>query len=298
MRIFLTGGTGLIGRALCRALQADGHSLTVLSRNPKSVHKILGPDVLAISELGEWWHNQQFDAVINLAGEPIVDRKWIERQKRRIWESRVDLTKNLVQRIANVEHKPSVLLSGSAVGYYGFRGEEVLNEDSGCGDDFGAKLCVAWERAAAEAEKYGVRVCLLRTGLVLSREGGMLTYMLPSFRLGLGARLSSGRQWMSWVHIDDYVSMVQTLLVNSRARGAYNLVAPNPVVNAEFVATLGKVLRRPVVFAVPGWLLRMTMGERACLLLEGQRALPDKIEKLGYRFAYPYLDQALRRLLG
>ena len=297
MRILITGGTGLIGRALCRALVAEGHHVTVLSRNPESVKKKCGGDVMAMASLGEWWHNQQFDAVINLAGEPIIDRKWTDKQKRIIWQSRVSLTEELVQRIANAEHKPAVLLSGSAVGYYGFRGVAPLGESSGSGHDFGAKLCVAWEKAAEQAEAYGVRVCQLRTGVVLSREGGMLKRMLPSFRMGLGARIGKGDQWISWVHIDDYVAMVQQLLADSRATGAYNMVAPNAATNAEFAATLGKVLKRPAPLRIPAWLLRKAMGERAEILLKGHRVLPVKIEKLGYRFAYPHLDEALRNLL-
>lgn len=297
MRVLITGGTGLIGRALCRALLADGHRLTVLSRTPDAVHAKCGPQVQACDRLQECWRTQQFDAVINLAGEPIFDKRWSAAQKRRIWESRVDLTHDLVQCIEHAAHKPAVLLSGSAIGYYGGRGDEALGEDSGSGDDFGAQLCVAWEQEAAKAAQFGVRVCLLRTGAVLSRDGGMLQRMLPAFRLGLGARLGDGRQWLSWVHIDDYVAMVRLLLANPQASGACNMVAPQPVTNAVFTATLARVLQRPAWFAAPAWLLRRMLGERVGLLLDAQKVLPQKLQKLGYRFAHPELEAALRDLL-
>ncbi|MBI1174343.1 MAG: TIGR01777 family protein [Sideroxydans sp.] len=298
MRVLITGGTGLIGRALCRALLADGHHLTVLSRSYEAVKEKCGRDVIALSSLGSWWHNETFDAIINLAGEPIIDRKWTNPQKRCIWESRVGLTRKLVHRIANVERKPTVLLSGSAVGYYGSRGDTPLDESSGQGDDFGAKLCAAWEQAAMKAaEESGVRVCLLRTGAVLSRDGGMLGRMLPAFRWGLGARLGNGQQWLSWVHIDDYVAMTLKLLADPRASGAYNMTAPQPVTNAEFTAALARILCRPALFAAPAWLLRMALGERAGLLLEGQRVLPVRMGELGYRFSHPELKGALFNLL-
>lgn len=297
MRVLITGGTGLIGRALCKALLADGHHVTVLTRRPELLRKRCGPDVLPMAALGQWWHDQQYDAVINLAGEPIFDRKWTGQQKRRIWTSRVRLTEELVQRIVHADRKPAVLLSGSAIGYYGNRGDVPLNENSGNGDDFGAKLCAAWEQAARRARNSDVRVCLLRTGAVLSRDGGMLARMLPAFRLGLGARLGDGRQWLSWIHIDDYVAMVQELLANPKASGAYNMTAPSPVTNAEFTATLASLLHRPAPFAAPAWLLRLALGERSALLLEGQKVLPTGIEQLGYRFAHPRLDEALRSLL-
>lgn len=298
MRILVTGGTGLIGRALCRALHADGHQLTVLSRTPDAVRTRCGAEVQACGEMAECWRNQQFDAVINLAGEPIFDRRWSVAQKHRIWASRVRLTRELVQCIEQAAHKPAVLLSGSAIGYYGARGDEVLDEDSGCGHDFGARLCAAWEREAEQAAQCGVRVCLLRTGAVLSRDGGMLQRMLPAFRLGLGARLGDGRQWLSWVHLDDYVAMVKRLLVNPQASGACNMVAPYPVTHAEFTVALARALHRPAPFVAPAWLLRRVLGERVGLLLDSQHVLPAKLERLGYRFAHPELAGALRDLLA
>lgn len=297
MHILITGGTGLIGRQLCKALLAEGHELTVLSRSPASVTVKCGAAVHALASLAEWQPGQAFDAVINLAGEPIVDKRWTAQRKRVLWDSRVTLTGELVRRIAVAEHKPAVLLSGSAVGYYGNRGEAMLDETASAGEGFAAELCKAWEDAARGAENMGVRVCLLRTAPVLSNDGGMLGKMLPAFKLGLGARLGDGKQWMSWVHIADYVAMALGLLRDQHAAGPYNMAAPRPVTNATFTATLAAVLHRPALFAAPAVLLKLAMGERASLLLEGQRVLPMRMEAAHYRFAHPGLVGALHDLL-
>lgn len=298
MRILMTGGTGLIGQHLCKALLAEGHELTVFSRNPASVPVKCGAGVQALTSLAEWSPAREFDAVINLAGEPIVDRRWTKQRKQVLWASRVALTEELVQRIVAAEHRPSVLLSGSAVGYYGNRGNVLLDETAAPGDDFPAQLCKAWEQAARVAEKAGVRVCLLRTGLVLSDDGGMLGRMLPPFRLGLGARIGDGRQWMSWIHIRDYVAIVLRLLRDDQARGPCNLTAPQPVTNAEFTRTLAAVLHRPAFFVIPAALLKLGMGESASLLLGGQRVLPGKLEAAQYGFQFGDLHAALSDLLA
>jgi hypothetical protein len=308
MQILITGGTGLIGKQLCKALLAEGHELTVLSRNPASVPAKCGAGVHAMAALGEWLPEKTFDAVINLAGEPIVDATWTKARKQILWNSRVTLTQELVRHIAAAGHKPAVLLSGSAVGYYGNRGDEAVYEAADAGTDFPARLCKAWEDAARDAEQAGVRVCLLRTGLILSNKGGMLGKMLLPFKLGMGARLGDGKQWMSWVHIDDYVAMVLRLLHDSfasgdqaslaRASGPYNMAAPQPATNAEFTAALAKALHRPALFAAPAPLLKLAMGERACLLLEGQKVLPGKMTADGYRFQFAKLDDALGNLFG
>lgn len=297
MHILITGGTGLIGRQLCKVLLAEGHELTVLSRNPDSVPAKCGASVHALAVLDEWQPGMTFDAVINLAGEPIVDARWTVQRKQVLWDSRVALTENLVRRIATAQHKPGVLLSGSAVGYYGNRGDAVLDESAAAGEDFAARLCRVWEEAALGAESTGVRVCLLRTGLVLSRHGGLLGRMLLPFKLGLGARLGDGKQWMSWIHIDDYVAMLLGLLRNAQASGPYNMTAPQPVTNKEFTAALAAALHRPAPFIMPAILLKPVMGERACLLLEGQRALPQRLGVTGYRFAFTKLADALQDLL-
>ena len=297
MHILITGGTGLIGRQLCKSLLAQGHELTVLSRNPASVPAKCGAGVHAMAGLDEWQADQTFDAVINLAGEPIVDARWTAQRKQVLWDSRVSLTKSLVQRIAAARHKPRVLLSGSAIGYYGNRGDAVLDESAAAGEDFAAILCKTWEEAALDAEKSCVRVCLLRTGLVLSRHGGLLGRMLLPFKLGLGARLGDGTQWMSWVHIEDYVGMLLRLLDNAQASGPYNMTAPQPLTNKEFTAALAKGLHRPAPFIMPAMLLKPVMGERACLLLEGQRVLPKKFMAEGFRFSFANLADALHDLI-
>jgi len=298
MQILITGGTGLIGRQLCKALLAEGHELTVLSRNPASVPVKCGAAVHALASLAQWQPGQTFDAVINLAGEPIVDKSWTAKRKRALWASRVTLTEELVRRIAAANHRPAVLLSGSAVGYYGNRGDVMLDEAAEAGENFAAQLCKAWEDAARVAESVGVRVCLLRTAPVLSNDGGLLGRMLPPFRLGLGARLGDGKQWMSWVHMQDYVAMVLRLLHDPHAAGPYNMAAPQPVTNAEFTATLAAALHRPALFVAPALLLKLGMGERASLLLEGQRVLPGKMAAAQYRFTFTNLADALRDLLG
>ncbi len=298
MQILITGGTGLIGRHLCKVLLAAGHQLTVLSRQPASVASKCGSDVKAIATLDEWLPAQHFDAVINLSGEPIADAHWSDERKQVLWDSRIGVTEKLVQRITTAERKPAVLLSGSAIGYYGNGGDTELSETSGVGGDFAAKLCMAWETAALSAEQYGVRVCLLRTGLVLAKEGGLLGKLLLPFKLAMGAQLGNGKQWMSWVHIDDYVAMVIALLNNSQLSGPFNMTAPHPVTNKEFTQKLAHALHRPALFFAPAFFLKFAMGERASLLLEGQRVLPKKLEVFGSKFRYSKLENALNQLLN
>lgn len=297
MRILITGGTGLIGRHLCAALLAQGHAITVLSRHPETVTAKCGAGVQAMKSLDEWTTDRIFDAVINLAGEPIVDAYWSAQRKQVLLDSRVGLTEKLVQRIVAAQQKPTVLLSGSAVGYYGNGGDTALDEVMAAGHDFPSELCAAWESAARAAEQSGVRVCLLRTGLVLSKRGGLLGRMLLPFKLAMGARLGDGKQWMSWVHIDDYVAMVLQLLNDASLNGAFNMTAPAPVTNAEFTRTLAQTLHRPALFVAPSFALKLAMGERACLLLEGQRVIPKRLESSGFQFAYPRLGGALQDLL-
>lgn len=298
MNILITGGTGLIGRALCAALLRNGHALTVLSRKPQSVAAKCGSGVRAIGSLVEWRPQQGFDVIINLAGEPFVDAAWTPARKQLLWDSRVALTEELVRGIEAAQQKPAVLLSGSAIGYYGDRDDESLDESAGAGFDFGARLCAAWENAALKADRSDVRVCLLRTGLVLSTDGGVLARMRLPFSLGLGARLGDGRQWMSWIHIDDYVAILLKLLAENDAGGPVNMTAPTPVTNAEFTSTLAQALHRPAFLAAPAALLKPLLGERSVALLGGQKVLPRKVEALGYRFVQPTLAGALESLLG
>lgn len=292
MRILITGGTGLIGSRLCRDLRADGHALTVLSRRPETVAAKCGAGVSAMASLDEWLPEQTFDAVINLAGEPIADARWTAKRKKRLWDSRVTLTEQLVRKIAAAQHKPSVLLSGSAVGFYG-NGEFPVDESAQAGNDFAAQLCRAWEDAASAVQPLGVRVCMLRTGLVLAPQGGLLGRLWLLFKLGLGARLGDGRQWMSWVHIDDHVAMTLKLLRDESLSGPFNLTAPEPVTNADFTQGLARAVRRPAWFVAPAFFLRLMLGERASLLLEGQRVLPERMRQLGFAHRYPFLGLAL-----
>lgn len=298
MRILITGGTGLIGRHLCKTLLDEGHELTVFSRNVASVPVKCGAGVHALAALSDWKPDMAFDAVINLAGEPIVDARWTESRKQVLRASRIALTEELVRRIAAAEHKPAVLLSGSAIGYYGGRGDEELSEDSGAGADFPAQLCVDWEATANAAERYGVRVCLLRTGLILSTEGGLLGRMALPFKMGMGTRLGDGRQWMSWIHIDDYVALVLRLLRDEQMRGAYDMTAPEPVTNREFTVVLAAVLHRPAPFVMPASLLKLSLGESASLLLEGQRVLPKRMLAAGLPFRFGKLEDALKDLFS
>ncbi|BCX81968.1 conserved hypothetical protein [Methylomarinovum caldicuralii] len=297
MHIFITGATGFIGRNLCRSLLEQSHTLTVLSRRPDNrVREICG-DVAVIHSLEELTPAHRFDAIINLAGEPIIGPRWSEARKRRLWDSRVTLTERLADWIARSETKPQALLSGSAVGYYGDQGDRVLDEDTPPVESgFGQRLCAAWEAAARKAEDAGVRVCLLRTGPVLG-HGGLLARMLPAFKLGLGGRLGDGRQWLAWIHIDDHVRASEFLLAHPTLSGPFNVTAPHPVTNAEFTATLARLLKRPAFFHVPASVLRLLMGEMAEILLGSQRAVPKRLQEAGFQFRFQTLEPALRAIL-
>lgn len=298
MRILLTGGTGLIGRALCRHWTAAGHELLVWSRNPAKVAAVCS-GARGIGRLEELDDAAPLDAVINLAGTPIADRPWTAARRRLLWESRVTLTRKLVDWLAARPARPQVLLSGSAVGWYGDGGERRLTEESPAGrEDFASDLCSAWEAAALQAEELGIRVVLIRTAPVLAREGGMLGRLLPPFRLGLGGRLGSGRQWMPWIHIDDEVGLIDFLLQHEECRGPYNACAPNPVRNAEFTRILARVLHRPALLPAPAYMLRLVFGEMAGLLLGGQHLQPQRTLEAGYQFRFPHLETALSDLLG
>ena len=252
MHVFITGGTGFIGRHLCRLLLENNHTLTVLSRQQDAKVQAICGDVAVLHQLEDLTPEHRFDAIVNLAGEPIIGPRWTEKRKQVLWDSRVTLTEKLVAWIEKANVKPEALVSGSAVGYYGDQGDKILDEDSHpVADGFGQLLCAAWEEAAQKSEKYGVRVCRIRTGLVIGKDGGFLARMLPAFRLGLGGRIGDGRQWMSWIHIEDHIRMVERLLNDATLTGPFNLTAPNPVTNAEFTATLARLLRRPALLPVP-----------------------------------------------
>jgi uncharacterized protein (TIGR01777 family) len=298
MNILVTGGTGFIGRALCGELTAAGHAVTVLSRQPQRVTALCGRRVQAMASLAQWTPDMAFDAVINLAGEPIVDKAWTASRKQALRDSRIGITGQLLQAMSRAARPPQVFLSGSAIGYYGNTGDRVLDESSPPADDFSAQLCFDWEVAAEPAVALGVRTCLLRTGLVLDASGGLLGKLLPVFRFGLGGRLGSGKQWMSWITLADYNAIVLQLLADTQARGAFNLTAPTPVTNAEFTRSLARALHRPAFFHAPAPALKLALGERAPMLLGGQRVVPAQALARGYAFADPTLDVALARLLS
>lgn len=298
MRILLTGGTGLIGRALCRLWTGQGHQLVVWSRRPSEVAALCS-GARGIARLEELDAAQAPDAVVNLAGAPIADRPWTAARRRLLWDSRIALTRQLVDWLGGLQQRPRVLLSGSAVGWYGDGGERRLDEDSPAGrEDFGSELCFAWELEAQRAAELGLRVVLLRTAPVLAPHGGMLARLLPAYRLGLGGRLGSGRQWMPWIHLDDEVGLIDFLVHHEDCRGPYNGCAPNPVRNAEFARTLARVLRRPALLPAPACLLRLAFGEMSGLLLGGQHLLPRRTLEAGYHFRFPDLEAALVDLLG
>ena len=271
MHILLTGGTGLIGRALCNHWAQQGHQLTVCSRSPQQVPGLCGAQVRGIGQLEELG-DVGLDAVVNLAGAPIADRPWTRKRKTLLWASRISLTEQLLAWLKLREQKPQVLLSGSAVG--------------------------AWEETAQRAEDLGIRVVLVRTGLVLAKDGGFLKRLLLPFKLGLGGPLGDGRQWMSWVHLADQVALIDFLLQQPQARGPYNACAPEPVRNADFARSLGHVLHRPAILPAPALLLRVGLGELSALLLGGQRALPLRLREAGFTFRFTDLDTALEDLLG
>lgn len=298
MHILLTGGTGLIGRALCRHWARQGHRLTVWSRSPARVPDLCGESVRGIGRLEELGE-EPLDAVINLAGAPIANRPWTSKRKRLLWASRIGLTEQLLAWLESRQQKPGLLIAGSAVGWYGDGGERELHEDSPpVTDDFAAQLCGAWEETAMRAEALGIRVVRVRTGLVLAADGGFLKRLLLPFKLGLGGPVGNGRQWMPWIHLADQIGLIDFLLRHPGAEGPYNACAPQPVRNADFAKALGRALHRPAFMPLPAPVLRIGLGELSVLLLGGQRALPVRATEAGYAFRFTDLNVALADLLG
>jgi len=298
MKITISGASGLIGRRLLKTLAAGGHSLQVLSRHagmnmPAGV-KVFTWDSAKGEPPAE--SLRDVDAVIHLAGEPVAQR-WSAAVKDRIRESRVTGTANLVKGIARMERKPSVLVSSSAIGYYGSRGDEVLTESSSKGNDFLAEVCVGWEDAAKQAEPLGVRVACIRTGHVLDPKGGLLKRVLPPFKMGVGGKLGNGKQWMSWIHIEDMAGLLQ-FAMEKPVSGPINGTAPNPVTNADFTRELAAALHRPAIFPVPKFALSLMFGEMADVIMGSQKVLPKAAETAGYRFRFSQLQPALADLFG
>lgn len=295
MRILITGGTGFVGQALCPRLAAGGHEVVVLTR--QSTPRLPQGAKTAVTRLDDL-DAGGFDAVINLAGAPIGDARWTESRKRLLLDSRVDTTARLVGWMGRAARPPQALISASAVGYYGEQGDRPVTEDTRPTPGFTHELCAAWEREAAKAKDLGVRVCLMRIGVVLDRDGGALAKMLPAFRLGAGGRLGAGRHYFPWIHRGDMASIGQWLVENPRAGGAYNCGAPNPVTNAEFTRALGHALGRPTVLPMPEAVLKLLFGEMSELLLASDRMLPKRLLEEGFEFRYPQLDRALAAIFG
>ncbi len=297
MRILLTGGTGLIGQALCQHWQPQGHELWVWSRRPPAVAALCS-GARGAAKLEDLPADVAFDAVINLAGAPIADRRWTQSRRQLLRHSRIELTRTLVDWMTRQATPAPVLISGSATGWYGNQGEQLLDEASASGPaDFGSELCHAWEQEAERARQWGVRVVLLRTAPVLSPTGGMLGKLRLPFSLGLGGRLGSGQQWMPWIALQDEVALIDFLLHHTECSGVFNACAPGRVRNAEFTQALAHALHRPAILPAPAWALRLALGEMSVLLLGGQRLQPRRALEAGFVFRYPELGAALAQLV-
>jgi uncharacterized protein len=297
MKILIGGSHGLVGTALIKSLAPEGHEISRLVRHyPESRSEIeWSPDRYSIALA----RIEGFDAVVNLAGESIAEGRWTDEKKRRIRESRVKGTKLLGDALANLTNPPKTFICASAIGYYGNRGDEVLTETSTPGDDFLAQVCVEWEKATALAAEKGIRVVNARFGVILDANGGALAKMLPPFRMGIGGKIGSGKQWMSWIALDDVVAALKFALTNDGLHGPVNFVAPNPVRNSEFTKTLGMVLSRPTLFPIPAFGVRLVFGEMADeLLLSSERVAPKRLTAASYEFQYPDLREALQHVLG
>jgi uncharacterized protein (TIGR01777 family) len=301
MKILVTGSSGLVGTALVKALGRDGHMVCRLMRPDSAANNEVkdGFNVVwnpATGELGGAGVGP--DAVVNLAGASIADGRWTAERKAVLRASRIDTTRALVEALAQMNVRPSVLVSASAIGIYGDRGDELLTEESKAGTGFLAGLAKDWEAEALKAEALGIRVVLARFGIILAREGGALAKMLLPFRLGAGGRLGSGQQWMSWVTLEDVVGTLRMLIEKAAVRGAVNVVAPQPLKNADFTKVLAKALHRPALFPAPGFALRLALGEMAdALVLSSQRVAPQRLEQAGFRFAHGDLATALGAIL-
>jgi len=301
MRILIAGATGFIGRALVPRLQRDGHSVVAWARSDTRAMALLGADIdvvsIAAGQEALVTALSSCDAVVNLAGEPLLGGRWTAGRREVLRASRIDVTEQLVAAIGAAKPRPRVLVSASAVGYYGDRADEVLTESSSPREDFLSQLCQDWEDAASAASASGVRVVLLRTGVVLGRAGGALAQMLPPFRFGAGGRIGSGRQFFPWIHLHDLVALIATAVGDERYRGPVNGVAPEQTTSAAFARTLGRVLHRPAILPAPSLALRAIFGEAAVVLLASQRVEPQTASRLGFAWEFPSLEAALHDIV-
>lgn len=310
MKILITGGTGLIGSTLIDALLQDGHQITVLTRNPEKARNTLPSGVTPYkwdAATPEGWDHliPDMDAVINLAGESIagetvfeiMTKHWTDDYKKRIRESRANVGKALVDAIKKAEKKPSVFIQASAFGYYGPRGDEEVLETSEAANDFMGETCRLWEDSTAKLDELGVRRVVLRTGLVMANDGGILPMVLLPFKLFAGGPLGNGQQYFPWIHLDDQINAIRFLLENEDAHGAYNLAAPNPIKQREQAKVIGRVMRRPSFIPVPGFALKLVLGEKSTLVLDGARVLPKKLQAEGFEFKFTDFETALADLL-
>jgi uncharacterized protein len=297
MKILLSGSHGLVGSALSKSLESDGHEVRPLVRHAtnygdKEIEWNPGAYSIALSRI------EGFDAVIHLAGENIASGRWSAEKKQKIRDSRVKGTQLISECLAALNQPPKMFLCASAIGYYGNRGDEILTEESAPGNDFLADVCVQWENATKEADGKGIRTANLRFGVILNKKGGALEKMLPAFRMGVGGKLGNGKQWMSWIALEDVLGAIKHVLANETLSGPINFVSPNPIRNAEFTKALGRALSRPTLFPIPAFGARLAFGEMAdALLLSSQRVEPVKLKASGYQFKYSQLDLALQRIL-
>ena len=297
-QILITGGTGFIGQRLCTLARQRGMRVAVYSRQPAAkVRQLCGDTVQPIASLAELGSLKSIDHVINLAGEPILSGRWTRHRKQVLRDSRIELTRQLVDALSRLPTKPATFISGSAIGYYGDTGETVCHETQPAGTDFAATLCRDWERAAQPVGALGSRLCMLRTGVVLDGNGGPLQKMLTPFKLGLGGRIGSGQQWFSWISLEDICELIFFLIDNTDCRGAFNATAPEAVRNEVFTRTLAEHLHRPAKLPMPAAVLKAALGEASILLLGSQKVYPQAALQAGFQFQHPTLGQALEHML-
>ncbi|MFA5584672.1 MAG: TIGR01777 family oxidoreductase [Bacteriovoracaceae bacterium] len=299
MRVLVTGATGFVGQVLVKQLLNQNYEVVILTRNIAKAAIVLGNKChyfqwADTNELAPLQAFEGVDGVVNLMGENIGSRKWSPEQKKAIYNSRIDGTARLIDTISQLEKKPSVLVSASAIGVYGPRGPEEITEDSSLGNDFLAHVCKDWEQQAKRAENLGIRVGIIRTGVVLGRNGGVLDRMLPIFKKGLGGPMGEGNQYMSWIHVEDLAAMYIEVLNNPNIKGVHNGTAPYPATNSDFTKALGKVLKKPTALRAPKFVLKSALGEMSTLVLDGQKVLPSKFKTENFRYRYPTLDMALK----